>query len=69
MGECLEIRDAVKRYSGGLVAVDGVSLTAGCDTVTALLGPNGREREEHPTSHGRGVLGRSGVFLVAGLEV
>ena len=36
----LEVRDFRKRY-GGLVAVDGVSLTAAEGEITALIGPNG----------------------------
>ena len=36
----LEVRDFRKRY-GGLVAVDGVSLTAAPGAITALIGPNG----------------------------
>src|SRR2546423_2269071 len=31
----------VKRYGGGVTALDGVSLTAAEGAVTALLGPNG----------------------------
>ena len=69
MDRCLEIRGAVKRYPGGLVAVDGVSLEASCGTVTALLGPNGSGKSTLLAMAAGVLRPSSGVFLVTGLEV
>ena len=69
MSDCLQIRGATKRYPGGIVAVNGVSLTARCGTVTALLGPNGSGKSTLLAMAAGVLRPSSGVFLVAGLEV
>jgi ABC-2 type transport system ATP-binding protein len=65
----LEIRDIKKRYRGGVVANDGISLSVGAGEVFGLLGPNGAGK----TTLVNQVLGlvepTSGAIDVDGVDV
>lgn len=70
----VEVRDLVKVYSGGVRALDGVSLSVGDGEVFAILGPNGAGKttlirilttQLRPTSGAAYVLGHDVVSEAA----
>src|SRR5438093_1552592 len=64
----IEVRDLRKQY-GELVAVDGVSLSAGPGTIFGLLGPNGAGKSTTISCISGLVKPTSGRILVLGHDV
>ena len=69
MVEPLLAVDNVSCWFGGLKAVDGVSLTAPPDRITALIGPNGAGKTTLFSIISGFVRAREGTIRYAGQEI